>query len=217
VADFLVQYGLFLAKAVTVLTVVVLIVGVIFSAKNRGKKQEKGHLTVRHLNDEYDDLKSTLEENILDKEGLKEVQKAYKKEEKEKNKAIKIAKANKEEYAKKRIFVVDFNGDVKASGSQELAEEITAILTMATSRDEVVVRLESPGGMVHAYGLTASQLERVKKKGIALTIAVDHVAASGGYMMACLANKIIAAPFAILGSIGVPCTGTQFSSLVKKI
>ena len=57
--------------------------------------------------------------------------------------------------------------------------------------------------MVHGYGLAASQLDRLRQHNIPLTASVDKVAASGGYMMACVANNIISAPFAILGSIGV--------------
>ena len=114
------------------------------------------------------------------------------------------------------MYILDFDGDVKASGSLELAKEITAVLSMAEEQDEIVIRLESPGGMVHAYGLTSSQLERIKKQGVKLTVAVDHVAASGGYMMACLANKIIAAPFAIVGSIGVVAQVPNIHRLLKK-
>ncbi|WP_315983159.1 protease SohB [Aliamphritea spongicola] len=112
--------------------------------------------------------------------------------------------------------MIDFDGDIKASELEPMREEITAILTMATEKDEVVVRLESPGGMVHTYGLAASQLERIKRQGVPLTVCVDKVAASGGYMMACLADKIIAAPFAILGSIGVVAQLPNFHRLLKK-
>lgn len=67
----------------------------------------------------------------------------------------------------------------------------------------MLLRLESPGGVVHGYGLAASQLQRLRQAGVRLTVAVDKVAASGGYMMACVADRIVAAPFAIIGSIGV--------------
>ena len=101
------------------------------------------------------------------------------------------------------MWVIDFKGSMDAHEVSSLREEITAVLTVATPQDQVVVRLESPGGVVHGYGLAASQLQRIRDKQIPLTVAVDKVAASGGYMMACVANKIVAAPFAILGSIGV--------------
>ena len=115
-----------------------------------------------------------------------------------------------------RLFVLDFKGDVQASEVTGLREEITAILSIAEEADEVMVRLESPGGVVHGYGLAASQLQRVRNKSIPLTIAVDKVAASGGYMMACIANKIIAAPFALLGSIGVVAQIPNFHRLLQK-
>lgn len=117
---------------------------------------------------------------------------------------------------KKRIFVLDFYGDIKASECELMREEISAILTQATEKDEVVVKVESGGGMVHSYGLAASQLARITQKKIPLTICVDKVAASGGYMMACVANKIVAAPFAVLGSIGVVASLPNFHKLLKK-
>jgi serine protease SohB len=112
--------------------------------------------------------------------------------------------------------VLDFNGDIQASETELLRHEITAVLTMASTQDEIVLRLESPGGMVHSYGFAASQLARIRNKNIPLTICVDHVAASGGYMMATIANKIVAAPFAIVGSIGVVATLPNFSKVLKK-
>ena len=114
------------------------------------------------------------------------------------------------------MFVIDFEGDIQASSVTELREEVTAILSIAADEDEVLVRLESPGGVVHGYGLAASQLQRIKNHGVNLTVAVDKVAASGGYMMACIANKVIAAPFAILGSIGVVAQLPNFHRLLQK-
>ena len=112
--------------------------------------------------------------------------------------------------------MLDFNGDVKASEVDLMREEISAILTFARPEDEVVLRLDSAGGMVHTYGLAASQLERIKQRNIPLTVCVDEVAASGGYMMACLADKLIAAPFAIVGSIGVVAQLPNFNKVLKK-
>ena len=111
---------------------------------------------------------------------------------------------------------MDFDGDIKASEVEPLRQEISAVLLMAEKQDEVLIRLESPGGMVHEYGLASSQIERIKRKEIPLTICVDRVAASGGYMMACLADKLLAAPFAIVGSIGVIAQLPNFHKLLKK-
>ena len=115
-----------------------------------------------------------------------------------------------------RVFVLNFDGDWKASAVNLFREEITAILCVAKPQDEVVVRLESSGGVVHGYGLAASELQRIKDHHIPLTIAVDKVAASGGYMMACVADKILAAPFAIIGSIGVLAQLPNFHRFLKK-
>ncbi len=116
-----------------------------------------------------------------------------------------------------KIFVLDFKGDIQASAVENLREEITLILATAKAgRDRIVVRLESPGGMVHGYGLAAAQLVRLRDAGFHLTICVDKVAASGGYMMACIANEIIAAPFAIVGSIGVVAQVPNFNRLLKR-
>ncbi|MDC4315061.1 protease SohB [Acinetobacter baumannii] len=116
-----------------------------------------------------------------------------------------------------KIFVLDFKGDIQASAVENLREEITLILATAKAgRDRVVVRLESPGGMVHGYGLAAAQLVRLRDAGFHLTICVDKVAASGGYMMACIANEIISAPFAIVGSIGVVAQVPNFNRLLKE-
>ena len=142
---------------------------------------------------------------LLDAPQQKLWHKAQKKKLKLEAKAAK-AKAKQgdtEAATKPRVWVIDFKGSMDAHEVSSLREEITAVLTVATPQDQVVVRLESPGGVVHGYGLAASQLQRIRDKQIPLTVAVDKVAASGGYMMACVANKIVAAPFAILGSIGV--------------
>jgi serine protease SohB len=203
--DFLAQYGLFLAKTLTIAAVLVLLILLIAanSARHRHEAKTKGNIVVSKLNDEIDDLKEDIRHEILDEEVLKAEAKADKKKKKEEAKAKK-AQAEPEADAGKRIFVLDFDGDTRASAVEDLRQCITAILTLARpGTDEVMLCLESPGGMVHAYGLAASQLVRLRKHGVQLTICVDRVAASGGYMMACVANQLIAAPFAYIGSIGV--------------
>ena len=124
--------------------------------------------------------------------------------------------SDKDDSITKENFVLNFEGNIAADAVESLREEITAILSMATKDDEVILRLESPGGMVHAYGLASSQLLRIKNKNIPLTICVDKVAASGGYMMACLADRLVAAPFAIIGSIGVLVQLPNFHRVLKK-
>jgi len=216
--EFLAEYGAFLLKAVTVVVAILVVVGGVVSIGMRNRRSEDGELVVKKLNDELDNHKEDLEYALYSKEELKALEKDKKKEEKAKEKAekkrIKDGIENTEK--RKRVYVLDFDGDIQASQVELLRQEITAVLTMATGDDEIVVRLESGGGMVHTYGLGASQLKRIRDRGIPLTVCVDKVAASGGYMMACLANRIIAAPFAIVGSIGVVAQLPNFNRLLKK-
>ncbi len=200
--EFLSEYGLFLAKSVTFIVVVAVIIGLVASAGQKSKPQS---IKITHLNDKYDKLKKLLQEAVLSKKELKQL----KKEAKKKNKAD-------EAPSKEKVYVLNFNGDIKAAQSEQMKDEISALLSLGEGVDEIVVNVESGGGMVHQYGFAASQLERIKQKGIPLTVCVDKVAASGGYMMAVVADKIIAAPFAILGSIGVIAQLPNFNRLLKK-
>ncbi|MGI9275366.1 MAG: protease SohB [Endozoicomonas sp.] len=206
--EYLAEYGLFLAKAVTLVVGLLVVVIVATVLGQKSKKMHKGHLEVRKLNDHYKELKENLQHSVLNKESLKKLGKEQKKKAK--------AEKKKEPEVRPKLYVVDFHGDIKASAVKSLREEITALLAVAEKNDEVLVRLESGGGLVHSYGLAASQLQRIRSKGINLTVAVDKVAASGGYMMACTANRIVAAPFAVLGSIGVMAQLPNFNRLLKK-
>ena len=225
--EFLAEYGLFLAKVVTFVAAILVVIVVAVSLGGRNKKSDKGHIEVTKLNEKFDQMRDTLRDAMMDDEAYKEFEKAEKKrlkeEKAEKKKAAKATDKTKTDAAgdeakaeKKRIFVLDFYGDIKASEVDSLREEISTILTLAKPTDEVVVKVESGGGMVHSYGLASSQLTRITNKNIPLTICVDKVAASGGYMMACVADKIVAAPFAILGSIGVVAQLPNFHKLLKK-
>ncbi|MEZ8142317.1 protease SohB [Enterovibrio norvegicus FF-33] len=218
--EFLLDYGLFLAK---ILTFVVAVIVVLIIAKSAGGKQgQKGELEITNLTEKHKDLIHSMESYLYDETALKARDKADKKAEKAKAKEAK-AEAKKmtdsvslESSRKPHVFVLDFKGSIDAREVTALREEVTAILSVAKEGDEVLVRLESGGGMVHAYGLASSQLDRIKQAGISLTASVDKVAASGGYMMACVADKIIAAPFAVVGSIGVIAQLPNFNKLLKK-
>ena len=220
--EFLIDYGMFLAKAITIVLSIGVVVGLIASAGQKNKKGEKkGNIKVTQINEHIDGLRDTLRASILDKEQLKEIEKTEKKKIKSEKKKKKAKVKNTEDVDKggsqtKKYFVLNFEGNIAADAVESLREEITAILSMATKGDEVILRLESPGGMVHAYGLASSQLLRIKNKSIPLTICVDKVAASGGYMMACLADRLVAAPFAIIGSIGVLVQLPNFYRVLKK-
>ncbi len=209
ILEYLFEYLTFLGKAVTVVVAFVAVLIAITAAVVRQRHVDDERLEIKPLNDRYDRLKAAVEQQLLPAAVLKERHKAERKKEKLKAK-------QKEPENRKRVFVLDFDGDIRASEVQQLREEVTAILQVATPEDEVVVKLESPGGMVHGYGLAASQLARIRTAGIPLTAVVDKVAASGGYMMACVADKIVAAPFAIIGSIGVVAQLPNFNKLLKK-
>lgn len=211
--EFLTDYGLFLAKTVTVVIALAVVLGLLASVSGWQKKQPKGHIEVTCLNDNLKKMTNELRQLLLPPDELKKQRKAEKKEEKKQQRQ---AKTEGGAAAKRRVFVLDFKGDIRASAVTSLREEVTAVLSQARVEDEVVVKLESAGGMVHSYGLASSQLDRVGKENIPLTVCVDKVAASGGYMMACVADKILAAPFAVLGSIGVVAQLPNFHRLLKK-
>ncbi len=205
---FIYDYGLFAAKSITLVTVIALGVISIIAAIARNKMR-KGALDITDLSADYQKNKKHLIESLLNKEQRKAFTKEQKKEAKEQKK-------HAAESTKSRLFLIDFKGGMDAREVSSLREEITAVLTMAKSDDEVLVRVESGGGVVHGYGLGASQLQRIRDQGLYLTVSIDKVAASGGYMMACVAQKIIAAPFAIVGSIGVVAQLPNFNRLLKK-
>ena len=226
--EYLIQYGMFFAKVATIVVAIIIVLGAIVSSGSRQKKADKkGSIRVTPLNDHFDEMRERLRESVLDKDQLKKIHKQEKKaakaehkrareKEKQKTKEGSEADSRAVDDRKKRSYVLNFKGDLAAEAVTALREEITAILTLAEKADEVILKLESPGGMVHAYGLASSQLLRIKNAGIPLTICVDKVAASGGYMMACLADKLVSAPFAIIGSIGVLVQVPNFHRVLKK-
>jgi serine protease SohB len=189
--EFLAQYGLFLLKTLTILTATLILMAGIFSMSRKPKPK----LEIIALNKRYDETKQKMQKEIL---------------------GIKAHKKKKTKSVKPVLYVIDFKGDLKATQADQLRDEITAILTIAKTNDEVLVRIESPGGTVNGYGLAASQLQRLRMKEIPITVCIDKIAASGGYLMACVANQIIAAPFSIIGSIGVVAQVPNFHRLLQK-
>ncbi len=200
--EFLAEYGLFLLK---VITIVVGIVVVIVVAASAGRKGAHEGLEVENLNKKHEALAESLQNAVSNKDTRKKAAKVKKKKDKAEAKG---------DTSRPRSFVIDFKGDLKASAVPSLREEVGAILAVATKDDDVIVRLENHGGVVHEHGLAASQLARIRDRNIPLTICVDKVAASGGYLMACVATKIYAAPFAILGSIGVVAQIPNFNRML---
>lgn len=196
-----------MAKVVTVLIALVFAMAII--AANRGNKDQQAELKVTNLNTRYEDLKTRIRLSVLDK-------KTYKLEAKAKAKELKKKSKQVGDKPKPKLYVLEFDGDIKASEVATLRDEITALLSVAEPQDEVLLRLDNSGGMVHEHGLAASQLKRITDAKLRFTIVVDKVAASGGYMMACVADKIVAAPFSIIGSIGVLAQLPNFNRLLDK-
>lgn len=199
--EFLAEYGLFLLKAMTIVLAIVI---VMTAGAAAGRKATQDHLEVENLNKKYHKTASALRSSVMKRDEKKKQEKLDKKQQ----------KAEEKRASRPRSFVIDFKGDLKASAVSSLREEVSAVLDVATPDDEVVVRLENHGGLVHEHGLAASQLARIRDRDIPLVVCVDKVAASGGYLMACVASKIYAAPFAILGSIGVLAQIPNFNRLL---
>lgn len=196
------EYGLFLLKVITVLISVIVLISFVAASK---KSNTSEGLEIENLNEKYKGLSDSLNKAVMEKDEWKKKQKSEKA----------IAKKNKKKKTRKpKAYILDFVGDIKASAVPSLREEVTAILDIAKRNDQIVLRLDNHGGVVHEHGLAASQLARIRQKKIHLTIVVDKVAASGGYLMASVANKIYAAPFAILGSIGVIAQLPNFNRLL---
>ena len=202
----LIQLALFAAKAFIIVLFILIILIAFFALLAKGKEKSKGKLIIKNLNKHYKETTELLLAETLSKKQLKQFLKDKKAEEKTKK---------TDEKPTKNIFVLNFHGDMKASAVNGLREEITALLNVVKPSDEIMLRLESAGGVVHGYGLAAAQLMRIRAQGIPLVIAIDKVAASGGYLMACVANKILSAPFAIIGSIGVIVQLPNFHRLLK--
>ncbi|WP_018122808.1 protease SohB [Wohlfahrtiimonas chitiniclastica] len=209
--DFLANYFLFFLKLTTIVVALVMILIVLKSGRDLKKK--KGEIQFDDLSDAFEELKASYQDLIED-EAVEDLQKPHKKWWQFWKKSQEAADSEKKPQPK--LFVIDFDGDTAAHAAQNLKQEVNAVLSVAKAEDEVLVRLTSPGGVVNGYGLAAAQLERFSAKQLNLTVAVDEVAASGGYLMACVADRIVAAPFAIIGSIGVVAQLPNFHRLLEK-
>ncbi len=208
VTDLLLQYGLFLAKSVTLVAALLVCLAALINAAREARHQEPERLDVEPLNERLERMRDALEHALHDEPALKKLGKQRAKIQKNEKKLAKEPRA--------RLYVLDFDGDLEATAVSQLREEVTALLQVLKKGDEVMLRLESEGGLVHGYGLAASQLKRLRDRQFKLTVAVDKVAASGGYLMACVADRILAAPFAIVGSIGVVAQIPNVHRLLKK-
>jgi serine protease SohB len=203
----------FAVSSAVVILFLLILLSILMLIMKRTKKAAKTGFAVEHLNELWRHNEDLIRSAVLPRKQFSALVKEREKQDKEKSKSQNTLSATSDD---KKVFVIDFEGDVTATECNALRDIVSALISVATGKDEVVVRLESPGGVVHGYGLAASQLARLKERNIHLTVCVDKVAASGGYMMACVADKIVAAPFAFLGSIGVVSSTPNFNRLLKK-
>ncbi|MBS1201674.1 MAG: protease SohB [Chromatiaceae bacterium] len=208
--DLLFDYALFLAKTLTVLAAAALLAVIAIRAKRSVGHDAGERLEILDLNERYKSLARAVKESSLPKKAYRAYVKAERKREKARD------KARRESDGRQRLFVIDFKGDIRASEVAALRVLVTTVLLDRRDGDAVLVRLENAGGTVSEHGLAASQLARLRTSGVHLTVAVDKVAASGGYLMACVADRIVAAPFAILGSIGVLAELPNFHRLLER-
>lgn len=204
--QFFAEYGIFLAKLFTVvLGILVVVAGILLIVGRIKEKEKSGKLVIQKINEHYKNYQSIIDAATQTKAEKKLAKKAQK-----------IAAKAEQSSVRQRLFLLSFNGDIKASAVNSLREEVTAILLSKKPEDEVLLCIDSPGGMVHTYGLAAAQIQRLKDANLKITVAVDKMAASGGYLMACLADHLIAAPFAIIGSIGVIAQLPNFHRWLEK-
>ncbi|WP_394424633.1 protease SohB [Vreelandella stevensii] len=211
-AEWLVEMGTFLLQTTLVLAAAAALLMLVMRSKESPSSELK--LQVESLNDQRRARGRRLRVNTTEQGARKKLIKAFRQEEKARQKAAKQGKSPSDSVQK--LWVLDFHGDIKASQAETFAQEVSAVIDVASASDEVVVRLESAGGLVHAYGLASAQLDRLREAGLTTTVCIDKVAASGGYMMACTAHHIKAAPFAVIGSIGVVAQVPNIHRLLKR-
>ena len=206
--DFIAQYGVFLLKVITIVTAILLPILMIINSSKGKSVSEKGHLQIKNLSDQFENMGFAIQATLMAPKALKKFRKElHKKKKKEEKNPAKDQQS---------IFVLNFNGDIQASEVDKLKHEINAILVSDTKCKEVVLKVESGGGSAYAYGLCAAELKRLVDNKIKLTVCIDKVAASGGYLMSCVATKIVAAPWALVGSIGVIAQMPNINKLLKK-
>ena len=208
--ELLIEYCFFLLKVITITFIIVIPILMIVSSSRHKTMGDKGQLIIKNLSEKFESMGTSVRGSQMDT-------KTYKKfiKEKEKKRKQNIKKKNKSSKQKAAVYVLNFKGDVMASDHDKLKQEINAILASKTSCKEVVLKVESGGGSAYAYGLCAAELKRLVDNKIKLTVCIDKVAASGGYLMSCVASKIIAAPWALVGSIGVIAQMPNIHRLLK--
>ena len=206
--EILTDYFIFLLKVFTI-AIAITVPLLLIIGSSKGKSQPKGKLSITNLSEKFESMGNAVKSSLMNPKELKKFKKDLSKDKKKKDK-------NKEKDEKDSAFVLNFKGDIQATEVEKLKQEINAILLSEAPCKEVIIRVESGGGSAYAYGLCAAELKRLVDNDINLTVCIDKVAASGGYLMSCVASKIIAAPWAIVGSIGVIAQMPNFHRLLKK-
>ncbi|SEK21501.1 protease SohB [Halomonas daqiaonensis] len=209
-SEWLTEFGMFVAQLLTLVVIGVLAVTVILRV--RGETGERTRLRLDELNGTRRNRRRRMQLAASQPGARKRLAKAFRRDDKEHDRRGRKGEGE----VLSTVWVLDFHGDIKASGTGQLAEEVSAVLAVAGREDEVVIRLESAGGLVHGYGLAAAELDRLREAGLSTTVCVDKVAASGGYLMACAADQLRAAPFAVIGSIGVVAQLPNLHRLLKR-
>lgn len=129
--------------------------------------------------------------------------------------SIKNVIGKSEGIVRKTAVLLSFNGDINATEVIEFGRAVSMIVQMKDLVSEVYIIINSGGGVVNGYGLLASEIERLHYSEIETYALIDQVAASGGYMAACVANHVVAAPFAYIGSIGVVSEMPNFNQILS--
>ncbi|MDI5891959.1 protease SohB [Halomonas rhizosphaerae] len=208
--EWLTEFGMFVAQLLTLVVIGGLAVAVFLRV--RGETGERTRLRLDELNGTRRYRRRRMQLAASQPGARKRLAKAFRRDDKEHDRRGRKGEGE----ASPTVWVLDFHGDIKASGTGQLAEEVSAVLAVAGQGDEVVIRLESAGGLVHGYGLAGAELDRLREAGLSTTVCVDKVAASGGYLMACAADQLRAAPFAVIGSIGVVAQLPNLHRLLKR-
>ena len=209
--EILTDYLIFLLKVFTIALAITIPLLIVIGT-SKGKSQSRGKLSITNLSNKFEEMGNAVKGSVMNPKELKKFNKEISKDKKKKDKGKDKDKDNETD----SVFVLNFKGDIQASEVEKLKQEVNAILLSDTECREVVIRVESGGGSAYAYGLCAAELKRLVENEINLTVCIDKVAASGGYLMSCVATKIIAAPWAIVGSIGVIAQLPNFHRLLKK-
>lgn len=127
-----------------------------------------------------------------------------------------------------KVLIISVDGTISDEGkrgllgsSPSLVQEISSRLKLAAEDENIkalVLKVNSPGGSVTASDILYNELIIFKKKtGAKLVVSMMDVAASGGYYVSLPADKIMAHPTTLTGSVGVIFIRPKVTGLMDKI